>query len=596
MKNIFPISLLREWLSQQSLSAIIIPSNDPHFAEYVPDYYKSRAWASGFNGSAGTLVVTLYDAALWTDSRYFMQAERQLYDGIKLMKLKMAETPSIQEWLKHTLGNDASVAIDSNLFSVVEYESLKESLLPLTLRTIDDPFDELWSDRPQLKANPIELMPESVSGASIIEKCDKIVAKFSNLGDFAYIVSACDQVMWLFNLRGSDIEYNAVALSYAVVTNSDKYLFTRVDAMSDDAKQYLDTQGVTLCEYASFENYLSSLKADCVRVSNLSQLSMRNYLASGGDKAFFYNDSENNGYISYLKSHKNSVEADGFREAFLQDGVAWCKVLKYIDDNIDSGELNEYVISEKFKECRSLSSDYRGESFEPIVAFNENAAAPHYSFDSQETSAKITKRGFLLMDTGGHYRFGTTDTTRTIPLGELNQTQIDDYTLILKGMIQLAMAKFPEGTRGAQLDILARGPIFTAGKIYYHGTGHGIGHYLCVHESPQIRMEESPIRLGKGIVISDEPGVYLEGEYGIRIENVLLIVDYIAPEDGRGVQYYSFETLTNVPISTTCVNKELLGKECVDWLNNYNQRVFDKVSPYLNSSEREWLLSKTRML
>lgn len=592
MKNFSPLSLLREWLSQQSISAIIIPSNDPHFAEYVPDYYKSRAWASGFNGSAGTLVVTTSDAALWTDSRYFMQAEKQLFEGITLMKLKMAGTPSIEEWLLRKLEKSAKVAIDSKLFSPLEYNSLKQSLQPLELIPVEDPFTILWKDRPQLKANPIELMPESISGASINEKCDKIVNKFSKVGEFAFIISACDQVMWLFNLRGSDIEYNAVALSYAVVTNNSKSIFIRRDALTAEASQYLDNQGVNILEYSTFESYLKTLDPSLTRVANLAQISLCNYLALGGDSANFINDIEDNGYISHLKCRKNSVEAEGFREAFLQDGVAWCKVLKFIDDNIESGELNEYIISEKFKEYRLLSEDYRGESFEPIVAFNENAAAPHYSFDSPETSAKISNSGFLLMDTGGHYKFGTTDTTRTIPLGNLTQTQVDDYTLILKGMIQLAMAKFPEGTRGAQLDILARGPIFTAGKMYYHGTGHGIGHYLCVHESPQIRMEESPIVLDRGVVISDEPGVYLEGEYGIRIENVLHIVDYITTDRA----FLAFETLTKVPISTECINKELLGKEALDWLNNYNSRVFDALSPYLNSSEKEWLSSKTRMV
>ncbi len=581
---------LRAYMAQNAIDAMIIPSNDPHFGEYVPDRFKQRELLSGFTGEAGTLAVTASKAALWTDSRFFISAAEQLKgSGISLMKLKVEGTPTIAQWLSDNLQPGGRVAVDGDLYSLDSFRSLERELHGLALVAVDDPFDGIWPGRPALPFNPVELMPQEYSGASARSKHEALISRFSAYGNFAYIISECDQVMWMFNVRGSDIEYNAVAISYAVVTPSDMYLFVEPSAVEPRALEYLASEGVTVCRYSDFKSFLSALPDDVVRIAPLSGLSLSCWTAAGGDSVRFVDDSGDHGYISFLRSRKNPVEVEGFRKAFLLDGIAWVKVLKHIDDNIAGGSLTEWNVSRKFIEYRSASDLYRGESFEPIVAFGPNAAAPHYSISGEGDCSAIRPHGFLLMDTGGHYACGTTDTTRTLSFGEMTSEQKRDYTLVLKGMIQLACAKFPAGTRGAQLDILARGPVFSGGRIYYHGTGHGIGHRLCVHESPQIRMEESPIVLDRGMILSDEPGIYLEGRYGIRIENCNLITDYLSSD----ISYFQFEPLTLVPIETRSIDKKTLGAECAEWLNCYNRRVLETLSPYLTRDEKRWLEERT---
>lgn len=587
---------MRAWMSSRGLKVTIIPSNDCHFDEYVPERSKIREWLSGFDGSAGTLVVTASSAALWTDSRYFLQAERQMAGrGIELMKLKMPGTPSIPEWIKVqcaagcTAAEEFTVGVDGDLFSYTDFGDFERQLAPVPLVTFHDPFDSLWVGRPSMPDAAIVLHKEEYAGQSVSGKYLDVVSALGIQGRFALFVSACDEVMWLMNLRGGDIEYNAVTLSYALLTESGMTLFCRGESLTPEAASYLASQNVKVRGYEEIDDALYAVLPEAVRIVSNNCCSINKYkiLSKGGRVV---PDPTVGGTVAMLRACKNSVQSEGFRRAFLQDGVCWVKLLKYIYDHYGDGTLSEYSITQKLLEIKRGSENYRGESFEPIVAFNANAASAHYSFSSEEESARIAGGGFLLMDLGTHYPYGTTDTTRTIFLGKDGPTdeQKRDYTLVLKGMIDLAQAIFPAGTRGCQLDILARGPMYATGKMYFHGTSHGIGQWLCVHESPQIRMEYSPIVLQPGMILSDEPAVYVDGSYGIRTENVIQVVPFT--ETGYNT-FYKFDLLTLVPIDTRAVDYSLLTPGQAQWLASYNKRVYESLKDLLNEQERQWLLT-----
>ena len=586
------LGMLRQKLSEMGVSAVIIPTNDPHFGEYTQKYYKIREWLSGFDGSAGTLVVTEKSAALWTDSRYFIQAQEQLKGSdIRLMKLKMPQTPAIWEWILNQYPDGGKVAIDRALFSYSEYEKLQQELKPCTVELVDDLFADIWENRPQLVFNPIISLDVKYAGESAKSKFNRVVEALNiNEQMFVYIVSACDQVAWLCNIRGTDIDYNPVPQSYAVVTNTAVHLFIDLNSVSDELNKYLTSQGIELHPYTSFTQTLQQIPASTLRICSKGSVTVRDYNALDIPGATFIEDPTLGGTINYFKSIKNNWEKEGFRKAFLEDGKAWCKLLKYIDDSLASSQpINEWTVGEKLIEFRKESPDYKGESFEPIVAFGKAAALPHYSA-TEESAQTIGNNNFLLMDTGAHYPYGTTDTTRTIPIGTLTEQQKRHYTLVLKGMIALSMAKFPQGTRGSQLDILARGPLFGDGVMYFHGTGHGIGHYLCVHEGPQsIRMEENPVALAQGMVISNEPAVYIPDQYGIRTENVILVKEC---EYNSFNTFLNFETLTLVPIDLSCVLPQLLSQSEKDWINSYNMHVCNTIAPYLDMETAQWLSNK----
>ena len=563
---------LRTLMERKGISAMIIPSNDPHFGEYIPDHYKCREWLSCFTGSAGTLVVTGHSAALWTDSRYFVQADKELAGtGILLMKLKIAGTPSIPEWIKSELPEGGTVAIDEDLFTYSEYKGYQSALDPLKVEMISDPFDEIWEGRPSLEFHSVECMPESVSGESVISKRERLCAALGVGTPFAYVVTALDEIAWLCNIRGCDVEYNPLVIAYAIVTTDKITLFGCVDMFPEQVKSYLRSQNVEIEGYSSFTDALKGLGDDLVKIFSSDQATAKNYMAAGPN---ILPDPTTGGTLNLMKAKKNSVELDGFRRACAEDAKAWKKLLEYLRVNIvekDPQEyilnpLTEYDIAEKLIEFRRESEDYRGESFEPIVAYAANGALPHYTA-TKESCSVIRQSGFLLIDSGAQYTYGTTDTTRTIPMGPLTQEEMEDYTAVLKGMTDLSMARFPQGTRGAQLDILARGPLFSRGKKYLHGTGHGIGHYLCVHEGPQsIRMEENPVHLYPGMVLSNEPAVYVEGSHGIRIENTIVVSPWMVGDDG---EYYEFETITQIPISTVPVVWSRLSEEEKQWLYSH---------------------------
>lgn len=588
------LARVRAYLSADRADAIIIPSNDPHFGEYVQKHFCIRAMLSGFDGSAGTLVITLSEAALWTDSRYFIQAEAQLQGtGIDLMKIGVEGVPDIVSWLNARFDDGCRILLDGALISAAEYASYNKKLNARVVG-IADPFDEILSEREPLYFETVILHPESFSGLSVAAKREMVFSGDPADLRICRILTRCDDIMWLCNIRGSDIDYNPVALSYALVFSDKILLFACKEAFEEAALEYLASQQVEILPYASFYDVCGEMASDesIHFLSPASSTSMRLESIFADSRHFGY-ESRSEGEVAYRKSIKNPVELEGFCKANLLDGIAWCRILKYIEDNIETGTLNEYSIAQQLIEYRGESPDYRGESFEPIVAFNANAASAHYSANSDEEAAVVTAQGFLLMDTGAQYPFGTTDTTRTIPLSELTPDQIADYTAVLKGMIQLSMASFIKGTTGYQLDILARQPLLSLGRLFFHGTGHGIGHYLCVHEGPQnIRMDrDSGVALLPGMVQSNEPAIYIEGEYGIRTENVLVVEPFTENEFGT---FYRFETLTLVPIATSCIDREQLGDECAQWLNNYHRRVYEKIAPHLNDEEAIWLKNKCR--
>ena len=571
MKKIFKerIEALRRCLSQQGLSAIVIPSNDPHFGEYVPDYYKTIEWLTGFTGESATLVVTLDDAALWLDSRFFVSGAAELEGtGVRMMKLKVEGTPSITGWLSETLSCGDSVALDKDLFTYNEYLSYTQALPTLCITLIDDVFGTVRSDRPARVFNAVTVLDESVTGESVRSKHARIVEKIGSASRFAYIITSLDESAWLLNIRGTDIEYNPLAQCYTVVTADSVDLFANLEGISQKGREQLEGQGVVLHRYDEFELFLTNLPASYDRIFSSGRISSRNYLAAM-TCGKIHPDTSLCSTVAMMKAVKNPVEIEGFRKAYLEDAKAQTKLYRWIYDNIEN-HITEYDVVRKLIEFRSESPDYLGESFQPIVAYGANAAQPHYA-PTEMCHSEIKPEGFLLIDSGGQYTYGTTDTTRTLPVGPLTQEQIDDYTAVLKGMIDLSMAKFCKGTRGAQLDILARGPVMARGKMYWHGTGHGIGSHLCVHEGPQsIRMEENPVALLPGMVISNEPAIYVEGGYGIRHENTILVKPDMTNRYG---EFYAFETVTLLPFDMSAVNFDMLNQFEISWLEEFNSRL-----------------------
>lgn len=588
------VQQLRKYLKNNNLYAVIVPSNDPHFGEYIQDYYKCREWISGFDGSAATVVITIDEAALWTDSRYFIQAESQLEgSGITLKKIKVPGNETIEQWLQNRYILGSRVGIDADLFSINDYNILRESLKPYSLDLIDDPFKNIWIDRPKKVNKKIFLYDIDFSGEDTKSKHQKLNNLIECSSNYSYIITACEEVAWLCNIRGSDIEYNPLPMLYSIVEKDKIRLFSNKNSISEADSLILREMNVFVEDYDSFKESLKSIPEDHVRIASGDKISAGNYFELTRDGARFLYDKSRGGYITGLKSQKNEVEQKGFRKAHILDGVAWVKYLKYIEDNYVLGNpLTESQLAGKLIEFRKESEYYVGESFEPIVAYGLNGAMPHYSI-SKDKQVYIGN-GFLLTDMGAHYLFGTTDTTRTLYFGTPTHEEKTDYTSVLKGMINLSMAIFPKGTRGSSLDILARGQICSNEKLYMHGTGHGVGHFLPVHEGPQsIRMEENPVALVPGMVQSNEPAVYVKGKYGIRTENIILCRAKTINDYGT---FYDFETLTFVPIDKTAIDLFAMEKQQIEWLNNYHKEVYEKLAQYLDKSEKEWLARKTTAL
>ena len=589
------LKLLRKYMSAQNIAAVIIPSNDPHFSEYVADRWKTREWISGFTGSAGTVVITADKAALWTDSRYFIQAEEQLKgSGIVLKKLKVEGTESIEDWIKQQLPSRARIAIDKDLYSVAEFEQLKKSLAPLCPIAYDDFFDEIWKERPGLPSEKTFVLSHELTGeatSSKLTRLREILSKQSN--SYIYLVTLLDEIAWLYNIRGNDISYNPLTLAYALVTPSQAYLFMNPDKFSHQDKVALESEGVTICGYGKLQKAADSFQKERFCIFNPKKMSVGTFRILEEIGFDLITETDFNGTIASLKSLKNDTEQQGFRKAMIDDGIALVRFQRWLEEEIKNEKVTELSASARLFEFRSQNKSFMGNSFGSIMGYKEHGAIVHYSA-SKESDATIKPEGFLLFDTGGQYRYGTTDVTRTVHLGQPGEQEKEDYTLVLKGMIALSMAKFPAGTRGAQLDVLARQYLWSKGKNYLHGTGHGIGHFLNVHEGPQsIRMEENPVTLKPGMITSNEPGIYVEGRYGIRIENLILCMH---EELEASSTFLGFETLTLAPIDLKPINKAMLIPAEVEWLNSYHNMVFERISPHLNEDESEWLKEKTKAI
>lgn len=570
MKTNIPerIAALREAMRQQKVDAYIIPSSDPHLSEYPADRWKSREWISGFTGSAGTIVVTADKAGLWTDSRYFLQAASQLEgSGIELYKLALPETPSITEFLLHELHAGQAVGLDGQTYSAAEASALanKLSRKEIKLDTSADLIEGIWKDRPAVPGNPIFEMPEALSGASVHEKLDLINNQLRSEGADCLILAALDEIAWTFNIRGTDVTYNPVVVSYAFVSEDESVLFIKPEKLTAEITEHLKKEGVTLAEYSMIQRYLSRLPENSRVFVDMNKTNVSLYDAIPGSCTIVEGISPAN----HLKSIKNETEIKGFQNAVVKDGVALTKFYIWLEKQMAEGaQVTEISAAEKLTALRAEQPQYIMDSFGTICGYAEHGAIVHYSA-TPETDATLKPEGLLLIDSGAQYLDGTTDITRTIALGEPTEQMKKDFTRVLKGTISLAKSKFPAGTRGSQIDILARKALWDSGINYLHGTGHGIGHCLNVHEGPQsIRMEENPVTLKPGMVISDEPAMYRTGEYGIRTENMILVREDSETEFGK---FLGFDTLTLCFIDTSLIIIPMLSVREHAWLNKYHQ-------------------------
>ena len=578
-------------MKREHLSAFIFPSTDAHQSEYVADHWRGREWISGFNGSAGTAVVTMKSAALWTDSRYFLAAEEQLEDTeYQLMRLKMEGTPTIAEWLGKELQDVQSpeVGLDGMVNSYNYVKDLSYSLRKLggiTLRTNLDPLEQIWENRPSLPANPVEIQPLEYAGETLASKVVRIRKSLRELHADGMLVSALDDIAWTLNLRGTDVHCNPVFVSYLLIESDKVSLFVDDNKLSPEVKLYLQDNQVSLYNYNKVEKCLKSyseydilLDGDETSYYLWKTVKCQEIVAAASP-------------IPAMKAVKNEAEIEGYRSAMLKDGVAMVKFLKWLKPAIEAGGQTEISIDEKLTSLRAEQKLFRDISFDTIAGYAQHGAIVHYEA-TPETDVVLKPEGLILIDSGAQYQDGTTDITRTIALGPVSEEMKHIYTLVLKAHIQLELVKFPDGASGTQLDAVGRECMWREGYNFLHGTGHGVGSYLCVHEGPhQIRMEWMPTPLRAGMTLTDEPGLYLAGKFGVRIENTVLISDYMSTEFGKFLQ---IEPLTLCPIDTTPIDVDMLLPEEIDWLNAYHHSVYEKLSPFLDEEEKIWLENATK--
>lgn len=584
------VGRLRSWMEENGFTAFVFPSSDPHNSEYVADHWKSREWISGFSGSAGTAVLTLEHAALWTDSRYFIAAEKELNGiGFQLMKLRVEGTPSVSEWLASELSTyeKAVVGLDGNVNSFAEVAAMEQELATkgnITVRTDVDPMAELWTDRPVIPDNMVSLHLLEYSGESTSSKISRVRKHLLDCGADGLLVTALDEIAWVLNLRGSDVHCNPVFVSYLLISPENITLYINNVKLPEEVKAYLVSEHI---DVQAYDSVVEGLRLYAGK-SLLVDMSSTNY--SLATAVPFDKVRSGVSPIASMKAVKNKVEQDGFRAAMLRDGVAVVKFLAWLKSAVEAGGQTEISLDERLTALRAEQPKFKGISFDTIVGYEAHGAIVHYEA-TPETDIPVQPHGLVLIDSGAQYLDGTTDITRTIALGELSEEQRRVYTLVLKGHIQLDMCRFPAGACGSQIDALARAPMWREGYNYMHGTGHGVGSYLNVHEGPhQIRMEWRPAPLQAGMTVTNEPGIYLEGKFGVRIENTLLIVPAESTAFG---DFLKFETLTLAPIDTAPIVLEMLSIEEREWLNNYHHRVYESLSPYLEGNEKEWLRKAT---
>ena len=584
------LSALRSYMCENGIDAFVFPSTDPHNGEYVPDHWKGREWISGFDGSAGTAVVTADSAALWTDSRYFIAAAQQLsHTEYVLMRQGLDDTPTIPQWLSRQLQDNhcRRVGIDGMVCTVSMVDGLRRELRAeegFEVVTSYDPLSAIWSNRPPLPADKVMIHPLEYAGEDAVSKISRIREAIKAFHADGIMVSSLDDIAWTLNMRGSDVHCNPVFVSYLFIGRDDTVLFIDPAKVGDEVGGYLNNIGVEIEHYDHVVEAMRQ-RRDIHVLADPSQVNHTLFAAMGDIVVPAPSP------IAAMKAVKNDVEIEGFRRAMLRDGVAMVKFLAWLRPAVENGGQTECSIDEKLKALRAEQEGFRGLSFDTIAGYAAHGAIVHYEAD-RDTDATLHPEGFLLLDSGAQYVDGTTDITRTIALGPVTDEMRKVYTLVLKGHIRLQMLKFPDGACGSQLDAVARAPLWAEGLNFLHGTGHGVGAYLNVHEGPhQIRMEWKPAQLHAGMTVTDEPGIYVEGKFGVRIENTLLISPFITTSFGRFLQ---FEPLTLCPVDLEPVDLSLLDAEEKEWLNGYHLIVREKLSPFLSDSERQWLRQATR--
>ena len=585
------LARLRELMRREKLSAFVFPSTDPHNGEYVPDHWKGREWVSGFNGSAGTVVVTGNAAALWTDSRYFIAAAQQLEGtGIELMKLKIPGTPTIAEWLGQQLIDcqRPEVGIDGMVNSQASAEALIADLRShggITVRTNLDPLKTIWTDRPPIPQDLVSVHPLEYAGEDVKSKVSRIRKALRDLHADGMLMSALDDIAWTLNMRGTDVHCNPVFVSYLLISSNSVTLYINKVKLSHVVMAYLQDNGVSIDDYENVDKGLKSYPDYNILIDPDETCYTLARIAACQEVV------RSKSPVPALKAVKNEAEIRGYRSAMLKDGIAMVKFLKWLKPAVQAGGQTELSVDRKLTSLRRQQPLFRDISFDTIAGYATHAAIVHYEA-TPETDIPLEPHGMILIDSGAQYQDGTTDITRTIALGPVSDYEKHVYTLVLKGHIQLAMCKFPKGAAGTQMDILARSAMWREGLNYLHGTGHGVGSYLNVHEGPhQFRMEWMPAPFVEGMTVTDEPGIYLPDRFGVRIENTMMVEKYKTTEFGEFLQ---FDALTLCPIDTAPIDVSMLSDEEVEWLNSYHRRVYDAIAPHVSMDEREWLREATK--
>lgn len=590
-KETFPhLEALRDLMRSKHIDAVIIPGTDPHQSEYPSEHWKFRDYVSGFTGSNGTAVVTLDDAGLWTDSRYFLQAADQLEgSGFTLHKENIPGEPTVLEWLGEVLDEDAVVGVDGRLFSLIEANRIEMFCAQNGFMFAPDfrAAEAIWTDRPARPMNPAFVHDEALAGEDVDSKISRVVDALDAADADGLLITALDEIAWLLNLRGSDVDYTPVVIAFAYVGEDERVLFIDSEKVTSEVKNHLKKYGVKIKDYDDIEKFLGKIS------STATVMVDPNRVSDALGQAMICNKTYMASPVIALKGVKNECQIAGFRQAMLYDGAAMVRMMMWLEQNVANG-ITEMDVDRRLQQERAAYASNRGDSFHMIAGYKDHGAIVHY--EATDVSAyTLAPEGLLLIDTGGQYLEGTTDITRTISLGNPTAAEKHDYTLILKGHLALARAVFPKGTMGVQLDVLAHGPLWNEGMTYLHGTGHGVGHFLGCHEGPQsIRMEANPTPLELGMVTSNEPGIYKTGEYGIRTENLLLCVPACSNEEWG--EFYKFESLTLFPYDTTLMDMDMLSREEVKQINDYHAMVCERLRPLLSADEAQWLEQKCKSI
>lgn len=590
-KETFPhLEALRDLMRSKHIDAVIIPGTDPHQSEYPSEHWKFRDYVSGFTGSNGTAVVTLDDAGLWTDSRYFLQAAEQLEgSGFTLRKENIPGEPTVLEWLGEVLDEDAVVGVDGRLFSLIEANRIEMFCAQNGFMFAPDfrAAEAIWTDRPARPMNPAFVHDEALAGEDVDSKVSRVVDALDAADADGLLITALDEIAWLLNLRGSDVDYTPVVIAFAYVSADERVLFIDSEKVTSEVKDHLKKYRVKIKDYDDIEKFLGKIS------STATVMVDPNRVSDALGQAMICNKTYMASPVIALKGVKNECQIAGFRQAMLYDGAAMVRMMMWLEQNVANG-ITEMDVDRRLQQERAAYASNRGDSFHMIAGYKDHGAIVHYEA-TDESAYTLAPEGLLLIDTGGQYLEGTTDITRTISLGNPTAAEKHDYTLILKGHLALARAVFPKGTMGVQLDVLARGPLWNEGMTYLHGTGHGVGHFLGCHEGPQsIRMEANPTPLELGMVTSNEPGIYKTGEYGIRTENLLLCVPACSNEEWG--EFYKFESLTLFPYDTTLMDMDMLSREEVKQINDYHAMVCERLRPLLSADEAQWLEQKCKSI